>query len=328
MIVDTESVAVHDATQGPPEGLARLLGDAGYPGSELRSFPVPGWTIALLRSASSPPIPGTDVTPFPSPEKDGRPGNDCDVHGTPVAGVISGISDNQLGTTGVAPDVKIASARAHVSGLSCSGSVGSEAEWIVAALQWAEDIGASMTNNSYYLADSAISSCLTEKFQDTYDKGIVHFAGAGNVSTDPVAYPAYLPSVNAVSSIAWNGSLSTFSSSGPQIAFTAPGTQIRTTDRQGALGWDPSDYVIADGTSFATAMASGVAALILSVSPGLTPPDLEEIMSSTAVDLGDPGRDDLFGWGLVNARNALDLIVVFSDGFETGDTSQWSATVN
>lgn len=262
-----------------------------------------------------------------SPEGDGRPGHECDIHGTAVAGVVSAIANNSIGTTGVAPNVKIASARAGVSGLSCSGQIVIESQWVVDALAWAESTGANVTNNSFYLDPAFISASLSSKFQDTYNNGIVHFAGAGNEPTEPVAYPANLSSVNAVSSISWEGQLSPFSSFGPEIMFAAPGSQIRTTDRTGPIGWDPGDYVIADGTSFASPMAAGVAALILSVSPELPPANVEEIMRATAMDLGESGRDDLFGWGLVNAGNSISFLVIFGDGFETGDTSRWSAAV-
>lgn len=269
-------------------------------------------------------LPGSDHTGIHStPAGDGGP-SECDHHGTPVAGVISGIANNSIGTSGVAPNVRVMSARAGVTGLKCVNVVILECTWLVDALTWAESVGARITNNSYYLDDSC--SCLSDKFQETYNKGIVHFAGAGNDPQEPVAYPANLPLVNAVSSIDWNGQLSSFSSFGPELSFSAPGSQIQTTDRTGLPGWDPGNYVILDGTSFASPMAAGVAALILSVNPTMTAPEVEGLMQSTVVDLGAPGPDNLYGWGLVNAGNAISPLI-FGDGFETGTTVRWSITV-
>lgn len=271
-------------------------------------------------------IPGTDTTPQPSPSKDGGPGNACDHHGTWVAGVVSGIINNFIGTAGVAPGVKVSSARAVISAVgSCSGKTVLDSAWLVEALEWAETIGARITNNSYTVAFP--SGCLIEKFKETRDNGILHFAGAGNDPEEAVAFPANHPSVVGVSGIDWTGQLSSFSSFGPEIEFTAPASQIRTTDRTGSDGKDPGDYIIMDGTSFASPMAAGVAALVLSDDPDLSPAEVVTNMCDTAVDLGAPGRDDLYGCGLANAGRAVGYHRVFADGFESGDTSKWQTTV-
>jgi serine protease len=60
------------------------------------------------------------------------------------------------------------------------------------------------------------------------------------------------------------------------------------------------------GTSMATPHVSGVAALIFGKDPSATPDDVETILERTATDLGVPGYDTAFGWGLVNAKAALD----------------------
>lgn len=72
-------------------------------------------------------------------------------------------------------------------------------------------------------------------------------------------------------------------------------------------------------------MAAGVAALVLSENPSLSAQAVEWILRETARDLGPPGHDDDFGWGLPRADAAVDLAgrMIFFDGFETGSIDCW-----
>ncbi len=67
----------------------------------------------------------------------------------------------------------------------------------------------------------------------------------------------------------------------------------------------PADYIVMQGTSMATPHAAGIAALLLSKNPSLTPAQVKAILESTATDKGSPGRDNIYGYGLVNATAAL-----------------------
>jgi len=85
----------------------------------------------------------------------------------------------------------------------------------------------------------------------------------------------------------------------------APGQAILTTDRTGNAGFVSTDYVIVDGTSFASPYAAGVAALIISQHPGITPDQVEAMMTSTCTDMGPVGYDTGFGYGMINAFAAV-----------------------
>jgi subtilisin family serine protease len=276
--------------------------------------------------------PGNDFTNEPGAVRDGGPVNACDNHGTEVAGVATAIINNSRGTVGAAPGARIASARvmksdSPVNGI-CPGTWDSEPEWTIAALEWAQSIGARVTINSNMY--NFESSCIEEWYQETRDDGMIHFASAGtDVPDRSVTYPASLPGVNAVSAITWDGSLATFSSYGSKIAYTAPGDAIFTTDRTGQEGDSSDDISIGSGTSFAAPMVAGAAALLLSAFPSVTVDALEGYLQISAVDLGAPGKDDFFGSGLVNAHIALKVAAIeaiFIDGFESGGTSNWSST--
>ncbi|HYO73129.1 MAG TPA: S8 family serine peptidase [Archangium sp.] len=70
----------------------------------------------------------------------------------------------------------------------------------------------------------------------------------------------------------------------------------------------PVDYARLSGTSMAAAFVSGTAALVWSARPDLSPRQVRDLLQRSARELGMPGRDDRFGWGLVQAREALELL--------------------
>lgn len=247
-------------------------------------------------------IPGRDFT---ADAGNGGPVNVCDRHGTAVAGCVAARINNGLGTVGIAPGCRVASARTFISNSLCDGTLTSQSSWTVAGLTWAESIGARVTVNSngYGFQSSAIA----QKYADTRSRGMVHFASVGNGSSTTLDYPASLPGVNAVGAIDRTGKLIRTSNHGTGLAFVAPGASIYTTDRTGAAGFGASDYVTASGTSFAAPYAAGVAALVLSRNSTLTATNVELILQQSCTDFGAAGYDTTFGWGLVNAQRALQL---------------------
>lgn len=250
-------------------------------------------------------IPGMDFTS--DAPGDGGPVYACDRHGTPVAGCITGIINNNTGTVGMAPGCVIASARTFISKTSCDGTWTSSSSWTVNALAWAESIGARVSNNSNYYGFT--SSVIEQKYRETRDVGMIHFASAGNDGDSTLGYPASLESVNAVAALDDRGELSSLSNFGSGLAFSAPGVSIFTADRSGSDGYSSGDHVFLSGTSFAAPYAAGVAALVLSERPLLDATGTEEILRLSSVDLGPSGYDTSFGWGFVNAEQALLLAI-------------------
>jgi subtilisin family serine protease len=250
-------------------------------------------------------IPGTNFTSDVS--FDGGPVNACDNHGTTVAGCVSAIINNNLGTVGIAPGCRCASARAFIANNTCDNSWMTQSSWTVNALAWAQSIGARVSNNSNKYGLAVQSSAIAAEYSFTRGMGMVHFASAGNDATNSIWYPASLPGVNAVAAVQEGGRLASFSNHGAGLAFSAPGRDIYTTDRTGTNGYGSGDYVYSYGTSLASPYAAGVAALVLSVNSSLSATNVEQIMQQSCVDLGLPGYDTTYGWGLVNAYNAVML---------------------
>ena len=246
-------------------------------------------------------IPGRDFTTDAASNPNGGPVGTNDNHGTWVAGCISEKISNGVGTTGLAPGVKVASARIGTNYLS-TGTFTSQDSWLIDALNWAQSIGAKVTNNSNSFGEA--SGAIDAAYSSTHAAGLVHFASAGNDAADHIDYPASSPDVNSVAALNRYGYDATFSNYGQGLDFAAPGEQILTTDRTGktSLG---GDYATVSGTSFSSPFAAAVAALIFSVHPDWSADQVEQQMRSTAFDIGQPGYDAGFGYGLLDAYKAV-----------------------
>jgi len=247
-----------------------------------------------------PAVHGIDVT---SQNHKGGPGNKCDNHGTMVAGCVAAIRDNALGVVGMSPDIELWSIRFMISNVPCDGSGTGKASWIVEGLQKCMNNGVHITNMSNAFAPSISVAAM---YDATHAEGMMHFAASGNESASSVGFPSLIASVEAVGAITPGGNKAWFSNTGSELDFVGPGTDIWTTDRTGSKGADGQlDYVETDGTSFASPYVAGVAALIRSVNPSLSPSQVRAAMISTAKDLGAQGFDTSFGYGLPSAEAAL-----------------------
>ncbi|MCG3125512.1 MAG: hypothetical protein CHACPFDD_00335 [Phycisphaerae bacterium] len=245
--------------------------------------------------------PGADFTS--EGPGDGGPVNSCDNHGTVVAGCISAVIDNALGTVGVAPGCRVASARVFISQPACNGSWITDTSATVLALDWAVSIGARVTNNSNSYGFS--SSAIDDKYAELHALGVVHFAASGNDGSSTISYPASVATVNAVGAVNRSGARPAFSNYGTGLAFAAPGVDIYTTDRTGSDGYAAGDYTSQSGTSLSCPYAAGVAALLISTQACLEATDAERRLQLTSADLGSAGYDTTFGWGLPSAYDAI-----------------------
>jgi len=219
-------------------------------------------------------------------------------HGTHVAGIAAAASNNGVGVAGVAWGARVMPLKV----LDNTGS-GSESD-LAAAMVWAADHGARIINLS--LGAPSPSSVMEDAVNYAYLNGVTVVAAAGNAGSLGVLYPAAYDNALAVASTNASNNRSSFSNYGPEIDLAAPGSSIFSTVPTGTCSYcDPSGYDYLSGTSMATPHVAGVAAL-LAGQPGFDSPDKIRIaMQSTALDLGDPGWDQFYGFGLVQARNAL-----------------------
>jgi len=210
-------------------------------------------------------------------------------HGTHCAGIAAATMDNSKGIAGVA--------QVSVMAEKVLDSSGSGSDYGVAqGIQHATDSGADVISMS--LGGGGYSSTLDNACQYAWDAGVVIVAAAGNGYTSPVEYPAKYDTVIAVSALDEPGTtLAGYSNVGAEVELAAPGSNILSSTGGGYVSWD--------GTSMATPHVAGVAALIKSNDPALTAAEIRTIMHDNADDLGDPGRDNSFGFGRVNAYEGL-----------------------
>ncbi|MBC8309483.1 MAG: S8 family serine peptidase [Phycisphaerales bacterium] len=246
---------------------------------------------------------------FTGSSSNGNPGNGCDNHGTAVSGCVAATIDNNLGVAGVAPHCWVRAGKIFnemdLFGF-CFGFLEFQESWAVNGITWAADSGARVTNSSW--GGGSPLSGITNAFNTTRASGVFHVAAAGNDGSTTIGWPSSLDSVISVAAMSSNGTLASFSTHGNGLFISAPGESIRTTDRSGGDGYGSGNTTTIDGTSFASPYTAGVAALILSVDPTLSPDELENVLSSTAVDYGSGGYDTTFGHGFVNAKAALDAV--------------------
>jgi subtilisin len=214
-------------------------------------------------------------------------------HGTHVAGII-GARQNGSGIVGVAPNCSLYSVKA----LDRLG--GGQYSWIISAIVWCVRNGMDVINMSLGGPDHV--QALEDACNYALQHNVLVVAAAGNTGPqeDSVGYPARYGSVIAVSAVDTSRNLANFSSRGQHVDLTAPGVQILSTlpgNRYGRM----------NGTSMAAPHVAGTAALAIS-SHRFTPAEtIREILTRTADNLGTPGRDDHFGFGLVDAEQAAFL---------------------
>ena len=276
---------------------------------------------------------------------------DHEGHGTFVAGEIAAGINNTEGIAGIAFPAQLLVAKV----VRADGSVSLEAE--AAAIRWAADQGARVINLSLGgLRDPRNPS------RDTYSpleaaavdyaaaKGAVLVAAVGNSDQAPsspwpyAGYPAALPHVLGVSSLARDGSVSSFSdrdavfndiaAPGEEVLSTLPRTLTAnnpTCTDQGYSNCGPEDYRRPRGTSFAAPQVAAAAALLLAQSPELTEGQVTTLLERTAVDANaangcaacTPLRDSLSGWGRLDIASALAAVtkstLPAADRLETND---------
>jgi serine protease len=249
-------------------------------------------------------VEGTDVV---GDDEDYFPGaDDRNGHGTHVAGIIGATTNNGVGIAGVNWNISLMPIRV----LDSSG-IGNN-QTISAGIVWAVNHGADIINLS--VGSFSNDPMLQRAVDYAYDAGVTIIAASGNDGKNSLRYPAAYKNTISVGSINYNYNRSYFSNYGTVLDFVAPGEYIYSTVPSGLTGYsyqmtDPRGYEYSDGTSMATPHVTGVAALILAraraAGNNLTPEQLKEELRLTAQDLGDKGRDDQFGYGLINAHAAV-----------------------
>lgn len=223
--------------------------------------------------------------------------NDDNGHGSHVAGIVAALN-NTVGVVGVGPASDLYAIK--VLGANGSGFLSD----VIEGIQWAVANGIQVVNMS--LGTSSDVQSMHDAVIAAYNAGVTIVAAAGN-NGGPVIFPAAYPEAIAVSATDQNNVLASFSSRGPEVDLAAPGVSIYST-------YKGTGYATLSGTSMAAPHVTGSAALVLNTPVGLydanvnskwDPAEVQKKLQDAAVDLGAISWDELYGWGLVNAYQAV-----------------------
>ncbi len=238
-------------------------------------------------------------------------------HGTACAGVIAATQDNNVGVSGIAPNVRVMAIRADC-GILALGPVDN----VVEGWDYAKTNGADIISMSFYVPFP--TEVLEIAAYDTWDdgNGPMMLAAAGNFNGTEVNYPAGYDCVMAVSAVVpftrWGvphderrisptwGNWWWGSSYGDHLSIAGYGEKYYTIFGSGDdQYWDGVNHPFFNGTSCATPTTAGVMALIISYHPDEHGYWYRERIEQTADDLHEPGFDIHTGWGRVNALRAV-----------------------
>ena len=167
---------------------------------------------------------------------------------------------------------------------------------IIDGIEWAIGKGARIINMSFA---GPYDPMIQLAMRNAAAKGVILIAASGNMGAkSPPLYPAADPHVIAVTATDDSDTLFAQAVRGPHLAVAAPGVDVMVPA--------PDDtYQLTTGTSVAAAHVSGVAALLLERHPSVDARIVLEVLTSTARNLNPKGRDDLYGWGLIDPAAAL-----------------------
>ncbi|MFA6296567.1 MAG: S8 family serine peptidase [Patescibacteria group bacterium] len=245
-------------------------------------------------------------------------------HGTHCSGTIAAVTNNEVGVAGVSWSSKIM----PVKFLNSSGS-GYYSDAIL-AIQYSVDNGAQILSNSW--GGYGSSQGLQDAINYAYSNGAIFVAAAGNSNWDASYFqPAGMDNVLTVSAVDYNETKASFSNYGDEVDVAAPGVNILSLRASGTTMGSVvgSNYTIASGTSMATPHVAGLAALILAAHPTMSNQEIENNIKNYADDKGATGFDIYYGYGRINAEQAvLAAPVSLSSDFSTISALPTRVSVN
>lgn len=253
-------------------------------------------------------------------------------HGTHIAGTVAANGNNNLGVTGVCPNCKIM----PIKFMDASGN-GSTANGI-SAINFAVANGAKILNLSW--GSSGYSTSLQTAINNAYAAGVTVVAASGNENVTDYQFPADMNHVIAVSATDRNDLRAYFSNYSDRITVSAPGVEILSTFPAGlnksslcgdsTVAPNNDGYGYCTGTSMASPVVAGVAALVKSQFPSYTPDQIAAkiITSSDNIDALNPNYKGLLGSGRVNSYRALSEPLLPSFSFVKADVDDPQANNN
>jgi len=231
-------------------------------------------------------------------------------HGTFVSGCAAARGNNNIGVVGVGWNFSIMPVR-----ITNRTDGTANLSDILDGARWAAENGASVVNVSFS-GGTVSANQTTAAYLKT--QGALLFWASGN---DGAFVSPNFPDYVLVGATTSSDQRAGFSNFGPAVDVTAPGAGVRSTQNGGGYG-------TSSGTSFATPIAAGVGAMIYSINSEFSADDVQDILYQSVDDLGPAGRDDSFGRGRVNTRQAIEVAQAYvrplpEPIFESFESSSW-----
>jgi minor extracellular protease Epr len=228
--------------------------------------------------------------------------NDLVGHGTRLAGLILGGRSNKSIINGIAPNViliPLVYYSKYPSGVPINGGLSA----ICKAIYDAVDIYLCEIIN---ISSGIGADCAELKKAVEYaeEKGVIVISAVGNdhvTVPDKLMYPAAYDSVIGVGAVDQNLEIAPFSHRNSSVMVTAPGKDVYSLSIKGG-----TDFEKISGTSYATTYVASFAALLLSAYPKMTPSEFRQVLRISSKDLGKPGYDEEYGWGLIDIAAGLE----------------------
>jgi len=221
-------------------------------------------------------------------------GTDGCKHGTHVAGTVVG-SDNDQGVIGVFPGASVKVVRTF--GDNCQYAYVSQ---LLSAIDKCADVGADIVSMS--LGSSFNFPGLGNGIADyTSNDDMLFIAAAGNGGNSAYSYPAGYSAVMGVGATSESDQIAYFSQYNDQVDISGPGVGVRSTT-------GTSSYSSYSGTSMATPHVAGVALLLWNKYPACTTSEIRDALEKGATDKGTPGKDNFYGYGIVNYWASFDYL--------------------
>lgn len=244
------------------------------------------------------------------------------IHGTSVAGVISSSINNSSGIAGISKAqiymLKVFKAvKLNENTIKYTGDISNT----ISALHYAVNkikcdvvnmsLGFSSNSGGEIPATDETMKSLRRVIDFAYQNGTIIVAASGNDGNkeNAISYPAYSDHVISVGSVNSQKAISAFSSHNKMVDVVAPGEDVITACGYYPVEDDGNDaYIFSSGTSVAAPHIAGVCAVVKGINKDINQDDVELLIKYSCEDLGREGRDDYYGWGLIDASRLITLV--------------------
>lgn len=233
--------------------------------------------------------------------------SDIDYQGTSIAGIIAATNNNGIGISGLMPDAVIYPLKIFTVG--DYGELTASQSSLATAINNAVAKNVDVINLS--LETIIPSSKVKKAIKLANDKGIIVVASCGDSGKKLMTYPAAYDGVVSVSAITDSLKRQEYANYNSAVDVTAPGENIPCTVPTGSIGESliGVGYSLNNGTAYSAAYVSALAAMYKSINPNGTHDGFMAMLKETSLDLGKEGRDNVYGYGLIDFANAYSYLI-------------------